>query len=50
MAEMADADDADAAALARHAVALATVRDFGRRAQAERVVALVDAGDGSTAT
>jgi len=50
MAEMPDADDARAAALARHAVALATVRDFGHRAQAERVVALVDSGDGVHAT
>ncbi len=42
-------DDGAAAALARHATALATVRDFGRRAQAERVVLLVDLGDGEEA-
>ncbi len=49
MPEMPDADDARAAALARHAVSLATVRDFGHRAKAERVVVLVDSGDGRTA-
>ena len=47
MAEMSEPDPA--AVPARHAVALATVRDFGHRAQAERVVALVDAGDGEHA-
>ena len=38
-----------AAVLARHASALATVRDFGRRARAERVVLLVDLGAGGAA-
>jgi len=40
---MADADDA-AAVLARHAVALSTVREFGRRSQAARVLVLIDQG------
>ncbi len=40
---------AAAAALARHASAVATVRDFGRRSKAERVVLLVDLGDGEHA-
>ncbi len=43
------ADDDVATALARHATAVSTVRDFGRRAQAERVVLLVDLGDGDHA-
>jgi hypothetical protein len=34
-----------AAAIARHAEAIATVRAYGERAQAERVVLLVDRGD-----
>ncbi|HEX5618097.1 MAG TPA: hypothetical protein VFX51_06740 [Solirubrobacteraceae bacterium] len=37
-------------ALARHAEAVATVRAFAERSGAERVVLLVDPGDGSTAT
>ncbi len=37
-------------ALARHAEAVATVRAFAERSRAERVVLLVDPGDGSTAT
>jgi hypothetical protein len=37
-------------ALARHAEAVATVRAFAARSGAERVVLLVDPGDGSTAT
>jgi len=36
--------------LARHAEAVATVREFARRSLAARVVLLVDPGDGSTAT
>jgi hypothetical protein len=36
--------------LARHAEAIATVRAFAERSGAERVVLLVDLGDGSTAT
>jgi hypothetical protein len=36
--------------LARHAEAIATVRAFAERSGAERVVLLVDPGDGSTAT
>jgi hypothetical protein len=36
--------------LARHAEAVATVRAFAERSGAERVVLLVDPGDGSTAT
>jgi hypothetical protein len=42
-------DDAEEA-LARHAEAVATVRAFGERSGAERVVLLVDPGDGTTAT
>jgi hypothetical protein len=42
-------DDA-LAALARHAEAVATVRAFAARSGAERVVLVVDPGDGSTAT
>ena len=42
-------EDLDAA-LARHAEAIATVRAFAARSRAERVVLLVDPGDGSTAT
>ena len=41
--------DDDAAVLARHASALATVREFGRRAEAERVVVLIDVGEGEAA-
>jgi hypothetical protein len=37
--------DADAA-LARHAVAVATVREFAQRSGAHRVILLLDAGDG----
>jgi hypothetical protein len=37
-------------ALARHAEAVATVRAFAERSGAERVVLLVDPGDGSPAT
>jgi hypothetical protein len=37
-------------ALARHAEAVATVRAFGERSRAERVVLLVDGGDGDAAT
>jgi hypothetical protein len=37
-------------AVARHAEAVATVRAFAERSGAERVVLLVDPGDGSTAT
>jgi hypothetical protein len=37
-------------ALVRHAEAIATVRAFAERANAERVVLLVDPGDGTTAT
>ena len=37
-------------ALARHAEAVATVRAFAERSGAERVVLLVDPGDGTTAT
>jgi hypothetical protein len=37
-------------ALARHAEAVATVREFAERAGALRVVLLVDSGDGSAAT
>jgi hypothetical protein len=37
-------------ALTRHAEAVATVREFAQRSFAERVVLLVDPGDGSTAT
>ena len=37
-------------ALARHAEAVATVRAFSERSGAERVVLLVDPGDGGTAT
>jgi hypothetical protein len=37
-------------ALTRHGEALATVRAFAARSGAERVVLLVDPGDGSTAT
>jgi hypothetical protein len=36
--------------LARHAEAIATVRAFAERSGAERVVLLVDPGDGTTAT
>ncbi|HET8759375.1 MAG TPA: hypothetical protein VFM58_25375, partial [Solirubrobacteraceae bacterium] len=36
-------------ALARHAEAVATVRAFAERSGAERVVLLVDPGDGTTA-
>jgi hypothetical protein len=36
--------------LARHAEAVATVRAFAERSGAERVVLLVDPGDGTTAT
>jgi hypothetical protein len=42
-------DDVDEA-LARHAEAIATVRAFAERSGAERVVLLIDPGDGSTAT
>ena len=35
-----------AAALARHAVAIATVREFAQRSGAHRVILLVDGGDG----
>jgi hypothetical protein len=42
------ADDLEEA-LTRHAEAVATVRAFAQRAGAERVVLLVDPGDGSTA-
>ena len=41
--------DDPAAVLARHASALATVREFGRRAEAERVVVLLDLGAGGEA-
>ena len=37
-------------ALARHAEAIATVRAFAERSGAQRVVLLVDPGDGTTAT
>ena len=37
-------------ALTRHGEAVATVREFAERAGAERVVLLVDPGDGTTAT
>jgi hypothetical protein len=37
-------------ALGRHAEAVATVREFAARSRADRVVLLVDPGDGSTAT
>jgi hypothetical protein len=37
-------------ALTRHAEAIATVRAFAARSGAERVVLLVDPGDGTTAT
>ena len=47
---MADVDGGtEWAALAAHERALATVREFGERALALRVTALLDAGDGSTA-
>jgi hypothetical protein len=39
-----------AAVLARHASALATVRDFGRRSGAERVVVVIDGGEPGEAT
>jgi hypothetical protein len=42
-------EDLDAA-LTRHGEAIATVRAFAARSGAERVVLLVDPGDGSTAT
>jgi hypothetical protein len=42
-------EDLDAA-LKRHAEAIATVRAFAARSGAQRVVLLVDPGDGSTAT
>ena len=37
-----------AAALARHAVAIATVREFAQRSGAHRVILLVDGGEGTT--
>ena len=42
--------DDEEEALARHAEAVATVRAFAERSGAERVVLLVDPGDGTTAT
>lgn len=50
LAAVADHDpDTAWAAIARHDVALATVRDFADRSGAVRVVVLLDTGDGRTA-